>query len=149
MYAAGARCEEGVRLGKWEGLRPLLGIVESPMMLSDGSILQTPGYHVGTGLLYAPSCVFPPMPDAPTLDDARVAHARLAFPYVDFPFDNDAQRLVPIANTMTILCRPTILGHVPGFLYDAPSPGSGKSLLTDSVWNPVQRSGVPALELPS
>ncbi len=126
-------------LGEWARLRPLLGIVEAPIMLRDGSILQTQGYHVATGLLYAPSCVFPSMPVAPTLNDAQAALARLAFPYVDFPFENEAQRLVPIANTMTILCRPAIVGHVPGFLYDAPMPGAGKSLITDAV--SIQCSG--------
>jgi hypothetical protein len=52
---------------------PLLeGIIHSPTLRPDGSLLDTPGFDPDTGLLFDSSgTTFPPLPVWPTLDDAR------------------------------------------------------------------------------
>src|SRR5262249_36833381 len=41
--------------GDYPGIRHLEGVVEAPVLRSDGSILDQPGYDQQTGLLYLPS----------------------------------------------------------------------------------------------
>lgn len=46
--------------GQWNRIRRLEGVVDAPILLPDGSILTTPGYHADTGLLFQPSIEIPP-----------------------------------------------------------------------------------------
>jgi hypothetical protein len=47
----------------------------------------------------------------------------------DFPFVDEASRANALAILFSILMRPVIRGHVPLAIVDAPSQGTGKSLL--------------------
>ena len=40
-------------------IKPLAGIIESPTIRADGSILQTPGWDEATGLIYRPNAEYP------------------------------------------------------------------------------------------
>lgn len=118
--------------GQWP-LRPLVSVSETPVLRPDGSLLQTPGYDDPTGYVYRPSCEFPPVSESPNKMQAAAALAELAEVFVDFPYIDEAARMVPIAAILTILARSAIEGACPAFLLDATTRGSGKTLQADAI----------------
>src|SRR5262249_24361223 len=77
---------------------------------------------------------FPAIPSNPTQEDARRALVKLLVPFQDFPFSSEAGRLVPVAAILTRLAAPVLEGrNEPLFVFDASSPSSGKTLLTEIV----------------
>lgn len=119
--------------GHWPGLRELVGVLETPSMRPDGSIIQEPGYDRATGYEYIPNAEFPRVDPRPSQADACRALAQIADVFVDFPFASEAARFVPVAALLTIIARPAIDGPTPLFLYDATDYGVGKTLCTDAV----------------
>jgi hypothetical protein len=107
-------------------------------MRPDGSLINRPGYDDLTGYMYIPSTDFPPVPDAPTREDAVRALGELEEVFADFPFagDDDAKRAacaaVPLALTLTLIARPAIIGPVPAIVVDSGTAGSGKTLATQA-----------------
>jgi hypothetical protein len=119
---------------EWASVRPLTAIVEAPTMRPDGSIVQDAGYDSATGVLFEPGDVaFPSVPDAPTQGDAWKALEDLNEVFCDFPFRTDQERMVPIAALLSVLGRPAISGNVPAFVFEAPTRGSGKSLVSEAI----------------
>ncbi len=114
--------------GYWSGIPPIVAIAESPFMRPSGTLVQTPGYDAATGYYYAPNAVFPHVPERPSRVEARKALAQLCDLFVDFPFIDDAARMVPIAAQLTLQVRPAIEGAVPFFGFDAPTRATGKGL---------------------
>ena len=119
--------------GEWSGIRPLTGIIETPSITPKGRLIDSPGYDRATGYLYVPTIDFPVVPAHPTQEKANRALVELCEPFQDFPFESDAARLVPIAALLTLLARPAILGACPGFVIDAPTRGTGKTLMADVI----------------
>ena len=119
--------------GEWQGIRPLIGIAEAPVLRPGGTVFQTPGYDLETGYLLVPNTTFPPVPDAPTLADAKHARDELLEVVVDFPFADEAHRAAWLAAALTPFARPAIDGCVPLVAIDASTRGTGKSLLSDTV----------------
>jgi len=119
--------------GQWEDVRPIRAVSETPILRADLSACTDVGYDPETACIYAPSCEFPPVPDAPTQGDAMRALAALCEPFKDFPYAREADRYVPVAAILTILARDAIRGSVPAFVFDASTRGSGKSLQTDVI----------------
>lgn len=111
------------------------GIVSSPALRADGSVLDSPGYDAATRLLYEPSADYPPVPHAPTRDQARAAVVALSEPFQDFPFVAPCHRSALLALVLTILGRPAIPGPCPLFLVRAAAAGTGKQLLVSAVGN--------------
>jgi len=114
-------------------LRSLEGIVETPVLRPDGTVLDTPGYDEETGLIYAPSVEYPPIPAQPTRADAERALATLLGPLEEFPFVDDSDRAAAVASVLTIVARHAIEGPTPLFAMLAHTPGTGKSLLVTVV----------------
>ena len=104
--------------GEWGGIRELVGVIETPSMRPDGTIIDCPGWDAETGYLYHPSIAFPPVPKAPTQADAQNALTELMDVFQDFPFATEAAKYVPIAAIMAIIARPAIVGPVPAFVLD-------------------------------
>lgn len=119
--------------GEWSGIRELVGIVETPIVRPDGTIVETPGYDAETGYIYRPTAQFPPVPLAPTEADARAALNELCEVFVDFPYSHASGWLVPVAHLLSLMTRPMIRGAVPAFVYDASTQSSGKTKQTDAV----------------
>ena len=117
----------------WPGVRPLIGVIETPSLRPDGSVLERPGYDRSTGYLYEPSESFPRVPTAPSREDAAAALQELLDVFVDFPFEAAEGPSVAVAALLTLLARPAIRGSTPAFLFDAATPGTGKGLLTDAI----------------
>ena len=122
---------------------PLLeGIVCSPTLRPDGSILAQPGYDASTGLyLDFNGTTFPRLPPSPTFDAARSALGRLAEVFADFlfatrepsPRTQNPYWSAAIAALLTLVGRPAIAGNVPCFGVTAVASGSGKGLLVDVI----------------
>lgn len=112
-------------------VRPLLGIVTAPTVRADGSVLDAPGYDPATGLVYDPQGVaFPPIPVAPTRDDALAALSLLRRLLRHFKFVSPADRSVALSGIVTSVVR-TAMPVAPMHAFDAPTAGSGKSYLVD------------------
>jgi len=113
----------------WQELPALTGIVETPTLRSDGTLLDAPGYDEQTGLLFDPGgVVFPPIPLRPTRDQAEAARDLLLDIVKGFPFTDEASRSVVIAAFITGLLRRS-LRAAPLFAFSAPKMASGKTLL--------------------
>jgi putative DNA primase/helicase len=120
------------RVGFWP-FPDIAGIVSTPVMRSDGSVLSEPGYDPATGLiLHNP----PPMPDfnhAPTRMDAEWSCMRLKTDLLGgFPFVDDASRSVALSGIITPIVRAAIK-QAPMHGASAPLAGTGKSYLWDLV----------------
>jgi hypothetical protein len=114
---------------------PMLeGIICSPTLRPDGSLLTTPGYDPETGLyLDTNDTEFPLVPSHPTLDHARAAIGCLHEAIKDFPFADSWHFSATLAAILSLVCRFAILGNVPLFAIRATTRGSGKSLLADVI----------------
>ena len=122
------------RRGSYGGaIRPLSGIVESPTIRVDGSIVQTPGYDRQTGLIFRSSTSFPPVPESPTQSDAKNALLTLLDVLADFPMFDDADRSAWLSMVLSMIGRSCIDGYVPLFAITANIRGAGKSLLVDAA----------------
>jgi len=113
----------------------LEGIVSTPTIRPDGSILDSTGYDEETGLyLDLNGVIFPPIPNKPTIDDARTAIGRLQEPFFDFPFvDEKIHFSAALAAVLSIVGRYAVQGNVPLFAVRSTTRGSGKGLLVDVV----------------
>jgi hypothetical protein len=111
---------------------PVEGIVETPIVRPDGTLLTTPGYDAPTRLIYrpAPGVTFPPLPPDPTSDDIAQALALIDEAIGEFPYVDDASKANALALLSTPILRTAIAAPVPLALIDAPQAGTGKSLLT-------------------
>jgi len=123
-------------LGSWPDIPAIEGIIETPSIRPDGSILNTPGYDPATKLYYEPANGLGKLsiPDAPTETAAgKAAEHILSEVYSDFPFVDDASRANAVAAPLSIVMRPAIDGNIPLGLFDKPQAGTGASLLVDAI----------------
>lgn len=132
-----------IEVAGWKHVRPIIGVTESPLFRPDGTIRQEAGYDEATGYLFQPTCSYPVVPDSPTQHEAKVALVELLDVFADFPYANEASRLVPISAILSILGRAAIVGPVPAHLFDASVQGSGKTLQCD-VCHLIATGRVPA-----
>ncbi len=114
---------------------PLQGIIESPALREDGTLITLPGYDGASRLFYAPdpALVLPDIPAQPTTDHIEVAIEMVLDIIADFPFVDGASRANAIASMLTPVCRPAIKGPTPLALFDATTQGTGKTLLSEVV----------------
>lgn len=127
----------------WPTVPRMEGIVSHPAFLTDGSILDRPGYHKPSGLYFDSTTDYPPM--------MTVAKAIKTISTVlcDFPFRNDADRSAWISALLTLFARHAFDGPAPIFLIDANTRGSGKTKLADCLAlivedRPAARTAAPA-----
>jgi putative DNA primase/helicase len=106
----------------------LAGLVRAPFMREDGTICSSKGYDNESGLWVDLNMDMPPIPEAPTKEDATQAVARLLDLVRDFPFASDIARSAWLADLLGAIARPN-LPTMPAVLYTAPMPGTGKTLL--------------------
>jgi Bifunctional DNA primase/polymerase, N-terminal len=120
---------------EWPGIPPLRGIVESPTFTKDGVISVTPGYQpVSRVWFHAGSVVVPEVPEVPSDADVARAKALLVDDLLpDFPFVDETSRVHAVAMLVLPVVRELIDGPTPLHAVDAPTAGSGKGLLTNSV----------------
>ena len=120
-------CTNILRVGDWPHFRPLEGLAMAPFMRADGTVCDTPGYDPESGVFYAPTASFPPIPGNPTKDDAVAALARLRAPFAQFPFAEGAEAAF-LSHLLAAVARHAI-DTMPVFFYTASQVASGKTLL--------------------
>ncbi|MBN8521502.1 MAG: hypothetical protein J0L77_06370 [Alphaproteobacteria bacterium] len=131
------------RTGTWK-FPPLKGFVNAPTLRQDGSILQTPGYDAASHIIYEPMGIaFEEIPENPTKEDAEAALQKILSPFEHFPFTTDSSRSVIIAALLTALIRRNIK-TAPLVAIDAPTAGTGKSLLAEIV-SIIATGNLPAM----
>ena len=73
----------------------IAGVVTSPIMRPDGTVLLAEGYDDATGLVLFDPPPVPPIPERPNKDDANRALAALRNLLNEFPFDGKIGRACP------------------------------------------------------
>jgi hypothetical protein len=120
------------RTHSWSFAR-IAGIITTPTLRIDGSLLDKPGYDVRTELFLLPSVSLPPIPDKPTKDEALAALALLKGLLVEFSFQQKRlDQAVALSGILTALLRGS-LPAAPVILVRASTPGTGKSYLVDVI----------------
>ena len=112
----------------------VVGIINTPTMRPDGSLLDKPGYDAATQLWYKASdnVRLPPITGRPTRDDAQTALSVLKELLVEFPFVDGASLSVALAALMTPVLRGAF-GTAPLFFLVAPNSGTGKNYLVKLI----------------
>lgn len=115
-------------------LPSIAGVITTPTLRPDGSVLAEPGYDEATRLYHVhdPALKMPRMPAAPTRGDAERALKLLQDLLHEFPWKSDTDRAVAISAIVTAVVRGA-LSVVPMHAFKASAPGSGKSYLVDLV----------------
>lgn len=108
---------------------PIGGVITSPTLRPDGSLLDQPGYDQATSLYLAmdPELHMPVLP-APTRDNALAALARLKGLLAEFEFATAADKSVELSLMVTLAARPA-MPVAPLFHLRAHASGSGKTYL--------------------
>jgi hypothetical protein len=121
-------------LGEWN-FPALEGIIQAPAMRQDGTVFNKPGYDPQTCLFYfkPADLSMPNIPENPSDYEVEGYLGYLLEAICDFPFVEDSDRANALGLIMTIPLRPAIPGNVPMAVITAPAPGTGKSLLQDTV----------------
>lgn len=137
---------------------PLLkGIVTAPFFTEDGTLVMEGGYNEsGYYLADVDAGKYPEVPMDPTQEE--VDHA-LSFImdnlFVDFPFEDNTDGVSSKCHALAMLLqpfiRPMISGPTPIYFVDKPLPGTGATLLIDSVLRissgrPGEAQTIPANE---
>jgi hypothetical protein len=113
--------------------RRLTAICTAPILRPDGSILDTPGHDDKTGLLYVTTEIHPPaVPPTPTVAEALDALALLWHPFREFPVVDPVSVGVLLSALLAAALRPS-LPTCPAYGFDAPSAGTGKTLIAKCV----------------
>lgn len=119
------------REGEWR-VPGAVGIITTPTLRPDGSVLTAPGYDVATRLYLAPggSLRLPVLPTKPTRDDAEGALMVLSDLLAGFPFVGPVDRAVALSGIITAVTRGG-MSVAPLHAIRAHSAGTGKSYLVD------------------
>jgi putative DNA primase/helicase len=115
---------------KWP-FPPLAGVIGTPSLRPDGSLLATEGYDPQTGFVLLSPPIMPPVPERPSPANAASAIALLAELLTEFPFQNAASRSVAMSMLITPVIRAALPPAVPLHVVTAPESGTGKSYLLD------------------
>ncbi|WP_447947957.1 hypothetical protein [Microbacterium maritypicum] len=110
-------------------------LATEPVLLTDGRTIAKPGYHraeqvlISIPLTQRAAWTAYSVPENPTATDAQTALDYLSVEMLtDVPFATAADRAVALAYFVTVGSR-TLYATAPGFAFDAPEKGTGKSLV--------------------
>ena len=117
------------RQGEWR-FPTVIGVITTPTMRPDGSLLLSPGYDPRTRFILMDPPPMPPIPRNPSRDDALAALALLNGLLSEFPFADEASRSVALSALITPVVRGAF-PVTPMHVVSAPEAGSGKSYLLD------------------
>ena len=118
------------RKGLWSVPR-VSGVITTPILRSDGSLLADKGYDVATGLYLSLGLDELTMP-MPTREAAQTGLKLLTDLLAEFSFAEPRDRSVAISGLLTALVRGS-LPTAPMYLVRAHTPGTGKSYLVDVI----------------
>src|SRR5262249_26116441 len=111
------------------------GVITTPTLRADGSLLSTEGYDPRSELYLTPGVQLPPIPERPTREQALKALERLTGLFREFSFsDRERKKRLNQSVTLSGLLTASIRGSLPTapvHLIRADTPGTGKSYLVD------------------
>jgi len=119
------------RAGDWN-FKAIAGVISTPTMRPDGSLLMDKGYDEATGLLLVEPPPMPSIPDQPTKENAFAALKLLEGLLVGFPFVDEVSKAVALSALISTVVRGAF-PVLPMHASRAPTAGSGKSFLFDTV----------------
>ena len=111
-------------------------VVTTPVFDADGNLIVTPGYHPRVNIWLhldsdLSSLQIPGKPTSAQVEKAvELIREHLLY---DFPFAAESDEAHAIAAVLLMFVRRMINGPTPIHLIEAPTPGSGKSLLADLI----------------
>jgi Bifunctional DNA primase/polymerase, N-terminal len=115
------------------------GVITTPTLRPDGSLLADPGHDPETELYLLPGFQLPPIPEHPTKDQALAALKLLIDLLAEFSFkriggeqEKRLNRSVALSGLLTALVRGS-LPTAPMLLVRAHMAGTGKSYLIDTI----------------
>jgi putative DNA primase/helicase len=114
----------------WSSFHTLTAITSVPILRPDMSVWTQPGYDPVTRVYYQPTTAIPPIPAAPTRDDAVAAIARLREPFNQFPYAADVSEAVFLSHILTSVLRASF-DTSPIYCYTSPIAATGKTLLSE------------------
>jgi hypothetical protein len=117
------------RDGDWQ-FKEIVGVISTPTMRPDGTLLLRQGYDRATRLLLIEPPPMPQIADRPTRDDALAALALLEELVQETPFVNDVAKSVGLSGMITPVVRGAFK-TAPLHAASAPVAGTGKSFLWD------------------
>jgi putative DNA primase/helicase len=131
--------------GFWD-FATIVGVISTPTMRPDGSLLTAPGYDPATRLWYksATDVELPPVPEEPSRDDAEKALKLLTDLLAGFPFVGDVDKAVAVAAILTVVLRGAF-ATAPLILFNKPEPGTGATYLKNVIAS--IGTGQPAIPL--
>lgn len=121
------------RVGAWTFFK-VAGVITTPTIRPDGSILSEAGYDPATRLFHMadPTVHLSPLVQNPTRRTAEQALQVLLDLLVEFPFTSDVSRAVALSALITPVTRGA-LTVAPMHVFRASTAGSGKSYLVDTA----------------
>jgi hypothetical protein len=130
-------------VGEWP-FPAVRGIISTPTIRPDGSLLTEPGFDKATGLLLIEPPPMAPLIVKPTKDDAIASLVILKDLLSEFPFVNDVSRAVALSGLITPVVRGAF-ANTPMHCANAATPGTGKSYLWDTAAAIVIGQPMPVL----
>ncbi len=115
-------------------LPSIAGVITTPTLRPDGSVLLDAGYDTATRLYHVPDhgLRMQPLPEKPTRLDADRALDTLSRLLDEFPFVGDVDRSVALSAIITAVVR-GVMPVAPMHAFRATVAGSGKSYLADII----------------
>ena len=113
----------------------LKGIKYAPFFMADGMLHDEPGYSKESEYILelAPGLTIPEIPNNPTTEEINNAR-KLIYELVEgFPFTTQAERVHAISLILLPFVREMIKGQTPLHLFEASTPGTGKTLLVEAL----------------
>jgi hypothetical protein len=134
-----------LNIGHWD-FPGIAGVVNSPTLRPDGSILSEVGYDAKTKLWCGidRDLTLPPVPDKPTKEQALAALNLLKRLFCESAFIDNLDRSVALAAMLSAVVRGAF-DVAPMTLFKAHSPGSGKSFIVDVIAYLVTGRAAPVI----
>ncbi len=139
-----AVCEDIASLGTYAGFPSLEGIAPAPV-LGNGAIRLEDGYCEKSGFYVASGRSW----KVAEKSAAEAAEWLLTEVLSDFPFQSDADKANALALMILPFVRPIISGPTPLHLVDAPTMGTGKTMLVKTCLLPFLGEEAPATTAPT
>ncbi len=133
--------------GEWPA-RVLEGVVDCPVLRSDGTNLSAHGYDRKTGLYLEPGGPSVQVAEQPIRDEVDAAVKMILDMIVDFPFASEAHRAAFVAALLTPFARQAFTGPSPLFAIDSNIRGAGKGLLSELIGLIVSGRSMPIMAAP-
>lgn len=115
-------------------------VIHAPVFAEDGAFIDTNGYHSDAEVFMSlsRSLTIPTVSKDPTTSEVRNARSILLdLLLTDFPFVTDADRAHAMGAMLMPFVRPMISGPTPLHLINAPTKGTGKTLLAEAIVHPA------------